>query len=133
MEWGCRSHATLERRHVGVYLHREHTRDDAGLVGDQLQVACRPGRRARGVDPGQPRDDSLELGVLRQAFSEGDARIVAGETELDAQERALAGDRRPPAQRPTLSLVGPSTSLKRCPAIPRAAPWSNRSARRWRT
>lgn len=89
------SDATLERRHVGVYLRREHARDDAGLVGDQLQVACRPGRRARGVDPGQPRDDSPELGVLRQAISEGDTRIVAGETELDAQERALAGDRRP--------------------------------------
>ena len=62
------SDATLERRHVGVYLRRDHTRDDAGLPGDQLQVTCRPGRRARGVDPGQPRDDSLELGMLRQAF-----------------------------------------------------------------
>ena len=89
------SDATLERRDVGVYPRREQARDDAGLIGDQLQVACRPGRRARGVDPGQPRDDSLELRVLRQALSEGDTRIVAGETELDAQERALAGDRRP--------------------------------------
>ena len=70
------SDATLERRHVSVYLRREHARNDAGLVGDELQVACRPGRRARGVDPGQPRDDSLELGVLRQAFPDGDARIV---------------------------------------------------------
>jgi hypothetical protein len=33
--------------------------------------------------------------VLRQAFAEGDARIVAGEAELDAQERTFAGDRRP--------------------------------------
>ena len=66
-----------------------------GWSAISLQVACRPGRRARGVDLGQLRDDSLELGVLRQAFSKGDARIVAGETELDAQERALAGDRRP--------------------------------------
>jgi hypothetical protein len=51
-------------------------------------------RRARGVDPGEPRDDSLELGAVRQAFSELDARIVAGETELDPQERPVAGDRR---------------------------------------
>ena len=87
--------ATLERRDVGVYLRREHTRDDAGLAGDQPQVACRPGRRTRGVDPGQPRDDSLELAVLRQTLSETDTRIGSGETELDAQERALAGDRRP--------------------------------------
>ena len=82
------SDATLERRHVSVYLRREHARNDAGLVGDELQVACRPGRRARGVNPGQPRDDSLELGVLRQAFPDGDARIVAGETEVDAQGQA---------------------------------------------
>src|SRR4029453_15135715 len=72
---------------VGAYLRRKHARNDARLVGDQLQVACRPRRRARGVDPGQPRDNSLELSVLRQAFSKGDTRIVAGETELDAQER----------------------------------------------
>src|SRR5688572_15128908 len=89
------SDAALERRHVGVYLRREHARNNARPVGDQPQVACRPGCRGRGVDPGQPRDDGLELGVLRRAFSECDARIVAGETELDAQQRALAGDRRP--------------------------------------
>lgn len=43
----------------------------------------------------QPRDDSLELGLLQHACSERDARIGASETEIDAQERALAGDRRP--------------------------------------
>lgn len=68
---------------------------DTGWSAISCKVACRPGRRARGVDPGQPRDDSLELGVLRQAFAEGDTGIVAGETELDAQERALPGDLRP--------------------------------------
>jgi hypothetical protein len=78
--------ATFERRHIGAYLRREHARDNAGLFGDELQVACRPRRRARGVDPGQPRNDSLELGLLRQAFSNGDSRIVADET--DSMRRA---------------------------------------------
>ena len=110
------SDATLERRHVGVYLQREHAGDDTGLIGDQLQVACRPGRRARGVDPGEPRHDRLELGALRQAFSEGDAGIVAGETELDAQEPAFAGDRRPqlvgdmPVRRTSSGVTSPSST-----------------------
>ena len=51
--------------------------DDAGLVGDQPEISSRPGRWTRQVDPGQPRDDGLELGVIGQPFSEGDARIVA--------------------------------------------------------
>ena len=87
--------ATLERRHLGVDALRERVRDDGGPLGDQLQVTSRPGRGRRGVDPGQLRDDRLELGTLRQAFPQGDAWIVAAETKLDAQERALAGDRRP--------------------------------------
>jgi hypothetical protein len=77
------SDATLERQHLGVNL-RASPRDDAGLAGDQLQVARHPGRRARGIDSGQPRDDRVELGVLRQAFPDPDARIVAGNSELDA-------------------------------------------------
>ena len=33
--------------------------------------------------------------MRRQALPEGDARIVSDETKLDAQKRALAGNRRP--------------------------------------
>src|SRR5262245_8982121 len=88
------SDATLEWRDFDLHLPREHMRHDRRLIGDELQVACRPGRCRRGVDPGQPRDDRLELCGLWYTLPKGDARVVAGETELDAQERALARDRR---------------------------------------
>ena len=86
---------TLERRHVGVDLRRERVRDDARLFGNQLKVTDSPGRPGRDVDPGQPRDDGFELGVVRQTIAEGDTRILAGDTKLDSQELAFAGDRCP--------------------------------------
>ena len=84
----------LERDELGAGLRGEHARHRGRPIGNQPKVARGPRRAGGRVEAAEARQNRGNLFLGGMLHAQDGARIVAQQSQLDAEERSFASERR---------------------------------------